>query len=188
MFWWFFVGDWRRRTRIYFSKFSPLMLSWNLSDATALSTLSQTRKISTITEQTLTTMPSHSDFHSFQNDGEYFGSMSKQYHSGERDLENDVGDEDFHRNPLDRGPFFEITATKNITAIAGHSAYLNCRVRNLGNRTVSLSFNYFLERSNVSSFLMEISAIFLIYYDKTALTLNLIYDTFHKYLKLTKVF
>lgn len=64
--------------------------------------------------------------------------MPKQYHSGEVDLENDVGDEELQKNPLDRGPFFEITATKNITAIAGHSAYLNCRVRNLGNRTVSL--------------------------------------------------
>lgn len=92
----------------------------------------------TITEQISTTMPSHLDY--FQNDGEYLASMPKQYHSGEVDIENDVGDEDvLHRNPLDRGPFFEVTATKNITAIAGHSAYLNCRVRNLGNRTVSCS-------------------------------------------------
>jgi hypothetical protein len=78
------------------------------------------------------TSPSHLDY---QRDAEY--PMPKQYHSGEIDIDNDVGEDDFHGNPLDRGPFFEITATKNITAIAGHSAYLNCRVRNLGNRTVS---------------------------------------------------
>lgn len=92
----------------------------------------------TITDQiSTTTTRSHLDYQSFQNDGEYVASMSKQYHSGETDLDNDVGEEDYHRNPLDRGPFFEVSSQKNITAIAGHSAYLNCRVRNLGNRTVS---------------------------------------------------
>lgn len=110
----------------------------NFSDTTALSTISPTRKISTITELISTTTPSHLDYHSFQNDGEYLASISKQYQSSETDLDNDVVEEDFHINPLDRGPFFEVSATKNITAIAGHSAYLNCRVRNLGNRTVSL--------------------------------------------------
>lgn len=75
--------------------------------------------------------------------------MPKQYHSGEVDLENDVGDEDFRGNPLDRGPFFEISATKNITAIAGHSAYLNCRVRNLGNRTVSFFSGEIHEQSEI---------------------------------------
>jgi hypothetical protein len=40
-------------------------------------------------------------------------------------------------NALDRGPFFEKTASKNVTALVGNTAYLNCRVRNLGNRTVS---------------------------------------------------
>jgi hypothetical protein len=97
----------------------------------------------TIKEQISTTSPSHLDYQNFQSDGEFIASMPKQYHSGETlDLENDLGDEDFHRNPLDRGPFFEISATKNITAIAGHSAYLNCRVRNLGNRTVSTIYKF----------------------------------------------
>lgn len=40
-------------------------------------------------------------------------------------------------NPLDRGPYFDISATKNVTALVGNTAYLNCRVRNLGNKTVS---------------------------------------------------
>lgn len=38
-----------------------------------------------------------------------------------------------------RGPYFDKTASKNVTALVGHTAYLNCRVRNLGNRTVSNS-------------------------------------------------
>lgn len=36
-----------------------------------------------------------------------------------------------------RGPYFDKLASKNVTALVGHTAYLNCRVRNLGNRTVS---------------------------------------------------
>ena len=53
------------------------------------------------------------------------------------DVENEIGDDEFQGNSLNRGPYFEVSASKNITAIAGQSAYLNCRVRNLGNRTVS---------------------------------------------------
>lgn len=37
---------------------------------------------------------------------------------------------------IDRGPFFDKAASKNVTALVGKTAYLNCRVRNLGNRTV----------------------------------------------------
>lgn len=39
-------------------------------------------------------------------------------------------------SPL-RGPYFDTSASKNVTALVGKTAYLNCRVRNLGNRTVS---------------------------------------------------
>ncbi|XP_021702584.1 T-lymphocyte activation antigen CD86 [Aedes aegypti] len=52
----------------------------------------------------------------------------------EADLE---GDEIGVKNPLDRGPYFDISASRNVTALVGNTAYLNCRVRNLGNRTVS---------------------------------------------------
>ena len=45
-------------------------------------------------------------------------------------------------NPLDRGPFFEISASKNVTALVGNTAYLNCRVRNLGNKTVTHFFEW----------------------------------------------
>uniref|UniRef100_A0A182TC26 Ig-like domain-containing protein n=1 Tax=Anopheles maculatus TaxID=74869 RepID=A0A182TC26_9DIPT len=50
----------------------------------------------------------------------------------ETELEDDAA-----KNPLDRGPYFDISASRNVTALVGNTAYLNCRVRNLGNRTVS---------------------------------------------------
>jgi len=43
-----------------------------------------------------------------------------------------------------RGPYFDKVASKNVTALVGHTAYLNCRVRNLGNRTVSLIILFYL--------------------------------------------
>ncbi|XP_077288921.1 zwei Ig domain protein zig-8-like [Arctopsyche grandis] len=49
----------------------------------------------------------------------------------------DMEEPEGHSIPLDRGPFFDITASKNVTALVGKTANLNCRVRNLGNRTVS---------------------------------------------------
>lgn len=54
----------------------------------------------------------------------------------EADLDGPEGD-GIARNPLDRGPYFDISASRNVTALVGNTAYLNCRVRNLGNRTVS---------------------------------------------------
>lgn len=36
-----------------------------------------------------------------------------------------------------RGPYFDTTFSKNMTALVGRNAFLYCRVRNLGNRTVS---------------------------------------------------
>ncbi|GLV39745.1 defective proboscis extension response 21 [Carabus blaptoides fortunei] len=38
---------------------------------------------------------------------------------------------------ITRGPYFDKAASKNVTALVGKTAYLNCRVRNLGNRSVS---------------------------------------------------
>lgn len=71
-----------------------------------------------------------------------------QYPTLELDLDKDYSGEEWNKNALDRGPFFELSAAKNITAIAGHSAYLNCRVRNLGNKTVSNKFLSFLRENN----------------------------------------
>ncbi|KAL7028335.1 hypothetical protein ACKWTF_005805 [Chironomus riparius] len=101
---------------------------------------------STISEH-ISITASHLDYQQYhrniQNEGsEISTSLSKhQYHSGGGDegvdVENEIGDDEIQGNSLNRGPYFEVTASKNITAIAGQSAYLNCRVRNLGNRTVS---------------------------------------------------
>ncbi|CAG9791794.1 unnamed protein product [Diatraea saccharalis] len=33
------------------------------------------------------------------------------------------------------GPYFDLMASKNVTALLGKTAYLNCRVKNLGNKT-----------------------------------------------------
>lgn len=34
-------------------------------------------------------------------------------------------------------PYFDETTPRNVTALVGKSAYLSCRVKNLGNKTVS---------------------------------------------------
>lgn len=43
-------------------------------------------------------------------------------------------------------PYFDAMIQKNVTALVGKSAYLSCKVRNLGNKTVSFflssSFDY----------------------------------------------
>lgn len=36
------------------------------------------------------------------------------------------------------GPYFDLAASKNVTALLGKTAYLNCRVKNLGNKTVCI--------------------------------------------------
>ncbi|XP_050084104.1 zwei Ig domain protein zig-8-like [Anopheles aquasalis] len=59
--------------------------------------------------------------------------QTSSFDDGEQDGELDGG----AKNPLDRGPYFDISASRNVTALVGNTAYLNCRVRNLGNRTVS---------------------------------------------------
>lgn len=38
-------------------------------------------------------------------------------------------------------PYFDPTTPRNVTALMGKSAYLSCRVRNLGNKTVSKKKN-----------------------------------------------
>ena len=123
-------------------KINFAIYAFGLLDATATTTTATTTTPSTTARTT--TISGHTkggklDFEHYQSDGEY--PVPKQYyHSGESqiDFENDIVDEEMVRNPLDRGPYFELSATKNITALAGNSAYLNCRVRNLGNRTVSV--------------------------------------------------
>uniref|UniRef100_A0A1B0D6A4 Uncharacterized protein n=1 Tax=Phlebotomus papatasi TaxID=29031 RepID=A0A1B0D6A4_PHLPP len=36
------------------------------------------------------------------------------------------------------GPYFDVSASKNVTALVGKTAQLNCRVHNLGNKTLRM--------------------------------------------------
>lgn len=45
-------------------------------------------------------------------------------------------------NPKWNEPTFDTTLPNNVTALVGKSAYLSCRVRNLGNKTVSKHVDY----------------------------------------------
>jgi len=44
-------------------------------------------------------------------------------------------------------PYFDTLTPRNVTALVGKSAYLSCRVRNLGNKTVS-NFNQNADKCN----------------------------------------
>lgn len=54
------------------------------------------------------------------------------------------GDADKINNALNRGPFFDVSASKNVTALVGKTANLNCRIKNLQNKTVSKHTVYLL--------------------------------------------
>lgn len=62
-------------------------------------------------------------YNNFNNNSDY-GNVSS------RDNTNNLN------NALNRGPFFDVSASKNVTALVGKIANLNCRIKNLGNKTV----------------------------------------------------
>uniref|UniRef100_A0A1A9ZL38 Ig-like domain-containing protein n=1 Tax=Glossina pallidipes TaxID=7398 RepID=A0A1A9ZL38_GLOPL len=57
-----------------------------------------------------------------------------------------------NRNNLDAsesvqsGPYFDRTVSRNVTALLGKTAYLNCRVKNLGNKTMLLQVSWVRHR------------------------------------------
>lgn len=55
------------------------------------------------------------------------------------------------------GPYFDKAASKNVTALLGKTAYLNCRVKNLGNKTVSATTNSFSRGQLIHSVSRSIS-------------------------------
>jgi hypothetical protein len=67
--------------------------------------------------------------------------VERYHHHGSSNLESDngfdIGSGELSQNPLDRGPYFDVSVSKNVTVLVGGTAYLKCRVRNLGNKTVS---------------------------------------------------
>ncbi|CAK1578061.1 unnamed protein product [Parnassius mnemosyne] len=44
------------------------------------------------------------------------------------------------------GPYFDLAASKNVTALLGKTAYLNCRVKNLGNKTLNIQISWVRHR------------------------------------------
>lgn len=66
--------------------------------------------------------------------------MESQY-SGIELAVNPFGEDGGGQPPSE--PYFDESTLKNVTALVGKSAYLNCRVRNIGNKTVS-KFQFFL--------------------------------------------
>lgn len=62
------------------------------------------------------------------------------------------------------GPFFDKAASKNVTALLGKTAYLNCRVKNLGNKTVSIFeifyFFFFVFCFKIKAQSMKMSSFF----------------------------
>ncbi|XP_032691377.1 lachesin-like isoform X2 [Odontomachus brunneus] len=57
---------------------------------------------------------------------------------------------DTYQNALEdttrSGPYFDKSASKNVTALLGKTTYLNCRVKNLGNRTMTLQVSWVRHR------------------------------------------
>lgn len=80
---------------------------------------------------------------SYINDTFHYSSRPKQqqlFHSTSTEnfeLDYNSNDKEVINNALNRGPYFDTSASKNVTALVGKTAYLNCRIRNLGNKTVS---------------------------------------------------
>nr|XP_044249605.1 uncharacterized protein LOC108068980 isoform X3 [Drosophila takahashii] len=48
-----------------------------------------------------------------------------------------LSEENIVSTVLNRGPYFDTSATKNVTSLVGKTGHLNCRIKNLGNKTVS---------------------------------------------------
>lgn len=68
--------------------------------------------------------------------------MSASQRDSSSSKDNNAGAYGSKQNALDldafkMGPYFDKQASKNVTALLGKTAYLNCRVKNLGNKTVS---------------------------------------------------
>nr|XP_012232392.1 PREDICTED: uncharacterized protein LOC105678008 isoform X2 [Linepithema humile] len=49
-------------------------------------------------------------------------------------------------DPARSGPYFDKSASKNVTALLGKTTYLNCRVKNLGNKTMTLQVSWVRHR------------------------------------------
>lgn len=93
-------------------------------------------------------MVSLSDFDQQQHPDAISTINNKHYQFHEYDENSFAENEssDAMQSSLNRGPYFDVSASRNVTALVGSTAYLNCRVRNLGNKTVwKYFFGFVLE-------------------------------------------
>lgn len=88
------------------------------------------------------------------NNGSDYGSLpnrdtnvntNRHFVSNNNFFHHNGDDGDKMNNALNRGPFFDVSASKNVTALVGKTANLNCRIKNLGNKTVRKNIIYLLE-------------------------------------------
>lgn len=62
----------------------------------------------------------------------------------------------------DPNPYFDTTRASNVTGLVGKTIQLVCKVKNLGNRTVSNSFVYYITRKQYPSSGNSLSCVYLI--------------------------
>ena len=66
--------------------------------------------------------------------------INKLYDTRPTKSSADAGDGDRHRSAdphhVDEAPFFDLNNSGDVTAVLGKTAILNCRVKNVGNKTV----------------------------------------------------
>lgn len=60
----------------------------------------------------------------------------------DKNSSDEISEADIEPLVIDRGPYFDKSASTNVTALVGKTAYLNCRIRNVGNKTVRSFHTY----------------------------------------------
>lgn len=71
------------------------------------------------------------------------GSLIAQYNNLQQTETPSPTDNANENGPQNSQPYIDIAASaQNVTALLGKSAFLSCRVRNLGNKTVSINITF----------------------------------------------
>jgi hypothetical protein len=79
----------------------------------------------------------HYQFHSDYDENSFNDGNGQNSNNNNNNNNNHNDNGDALQSALNRGPYFDISASRNVTALVGTTAYLNCRVRNLGNKTLT---------------------------------------------------
>ncbi|EZA55350.1 hypothetical protein X777_04804, partial [Ooceraea biroi] len=67
-------------------------------------------------------------------------------HGGSGKSSDTYNNQNALEEPARSGPYFDKSASKNVTALLGKTTYLNCRVKNLGNKTMTLQVSWVRHR------------------------------------------